>query len=742
MKSFITKTKPLKMKKLSVFFYLIFLSSFLSAQNMKGPDEISYFQAPAEGIQFTGADVYLATDQQLIDARNEAQAEKNSALGSKFGAFGEAVANTVNNASDMIAKANKAINAIKDDKGRFATWTFIPDYIIAEPEHQQNVIVEVYILNDDPAQGSMSVMSNSQPLKADKNGYYDVPYAVNCRYKITTPRGELIEENNMGLITGTQKRKDYVAPPAAGGIGSVTVTDDELTASEKAGINVAYNKVRQDVFSLYGFGQFATPMKLGKVKEAKAANKMMDDVLDVFVNKQGLLLNADEKAFVQEYVNLLEGDLGSTSEKSRWVALHNLSLCYAWLEEPEKAAKAYQDYTREIRETLDEMEKWNLLLRGELPKADRKGLVIGMKDQKKFQNYNEINSFVHTYPVAAKRYEKLFYTINRDLKKFVDYYAHNDILCQLFELDYPFQFFPLNDFEGSPKAVEGVVMREGMEPIAYKIKFDNKRRIKEVTADQVSVMEDGSKEKVITRQLEPAYHDESGRHLLISTPKADGFMNMYKPATDIDYIYDPLRAQTWGEASDITRKFESNEVVQLKVDLEGTLYFTGTSNFGKANAIFKDVLASNGIEPKKNRTETKFETKASINEKGVLTNWKWTGEVENNFGAFFSSRVQRISAEEMMREINFREVDEHGNPLQVDYNFRMKGNVEVEQKLNIKQWFIESYAQGGVPRGDMSEDTFEFEAEQLWDCAFKYDDQGNWTEMQVGPYKANRTLKY
>ncbi|MDA3942650.1 MAG: hypothetical protein PF694_03800 [Bacteroidetes bacterium] len=730
------------MKKLSVLFCLISLSISLNAQKMKGPDEISYFQAPAEGIQFTGADVYLATDQQLIDARNEAQAEKTSALGSKFGAFGDAVANTVNSASDMVAKANKAINAIKDDKGRFAAWTFIPEYIIAEPEHQQNVIVEIYVLNDDPAQGSMSVMSDNQPLKADKNGYFDVPYAVNCRYKITTPRGELIAENNMGLITGTQKRKDYVAPPAAGGIGSVTVVDDELTASEKAGINVAYNRVRQDVFSLYGFGQFATPMKLGKVKEAKDATKMMDDVLDVFVNKQGLLLNADEKAFVQEYVNLLENDLGATSEKTRWVALHNLSLCYAWLEEPEKAAKAYQDYTYEIRETLDEMEKWNLLLRGELPKADRKGLVIGMKDQKKFQNYNEIKSFVHTYPVAAKRYEKLFYTINRDLKKFVDYYAHNDILCQLFELDYPFQFFPLNDFDGSPKAIEGVVMREGMEPIEYKIKFDSKRRIKEVTADQVTVMEDGSKEKVITRQLEPAYHDENGRHLLISTPKADGFMNSNKPATDINYTYDPLRAQTRGEASDITRKFASNEVVQLKVDLEGTIYFTGTSNFGKANAIFKDVLTSNGIEPKRNRTETVFETKATINEKGVLTNWKWTGEVENNFGAFFSSRVQRISAEEMVREINFRETDTHGNPLQVNYNFRMKGNVEVEEKLNLRQWFVESYAQGHAPRGDISEDNFEFEAEQLWDCAFKYDDEGNWTEMQVGPYKANRTLKY
>ncbi|MCK9452177.1 MAG: hypothetical protein M0Q90_10840 [Bacteroidales bacterium] len=729
------------MKKLSLFFLLFFAVLFSFGQSMKGPDEISFFQAPAKGVQFTGADVFMSTDHQLIEARNEAQADKVSGIGGKFGGFGDAVAGAINDATDMIANANKAIDAVKDDKGRFANWSFVPDYIIADPEQQENVIVEIFILNDDPNAGSsLSVMN--QPLQADKDGYYEVPYAVNCRYKITTARGELIAENNMGLITGTQRRRDYVAPPQPGGIGSVTVTVEGLTTGEKAGINVAYNRVRQDVFSFYGFGQFATPMKLGKVKEIKAANKMMDDVLDVFVGKQGLLLNADEKALVQQYVDLLESGLSSTSDKSRWVALHNLSLCYAWLEEPEKAAESYQKYTDEISETLAEMEKWNLLLKGELPKAERKGLVIGMKDQKKYQNYNEIKSFVHTYPVAAKRYEKLFYTINRDLKKFVDYYAHNDILCQLFELDYPFQFFPLNDFEGSPKALEGIIEREGMEPINYKIKFDNKRRIKEVTADQVSLLDDGSKEKIITRDLEPVYHDKTGNYLLISTPKADGFLNATKPATDINYSYDPLKVKTRGRASDITRKFESSETVQLKVNLDGDMYFTGASSFGKANSVFKDVLTSNGIEMKRVNSKTNFTTKASINEKGVLTNWQWQGDVVTNFGAIFSSRVQRISADEMLREINFQEVDAHGNPQKVAYNFRMQGKVEVEQKLNIKQWFVESYAQGRAPKGDMSEDSFDFEANQVWDCNFVYDSEGNWTKMQVGPYSASRTFKY
>lgn len=730
------------MKKGFLAIFLLCLTSMAIAQSLKGPDEISYFQAPSAGVQFESADVYLSIDQALIDARNEASAEKTSAFGSKFGAFGEAVAGSINQARDMIAEANKAIDAVKDDKGRFAVWQFIPEYIIAKPEQQKAVIVEIFVLNDDPNDGPGGMSQMNAPLKADKYGYFEVPYAVNCRYKVTTPRGEVVIEKNLGLLKGTQKRKDYVAPPEAGGIGSVTVVEEGVTAGEKAGINAAFNRVRQDVFSMYGFGQFSAPIKLGTVKEIKAANKMMEDVISTFENKQGLLLNDKEKAVVREYVEIIEAGLRSTSDKSRWVAYHNLSVCYAWLENPGKAIEAYENYTNEIAETLDEMAKWNLLLAGKLPKEDRKGLVIGMKDQKKFQNYNDIYSFVHYYPEAASRYEKLFYTINRDLKKFVDYYAHNDILCQLFELDYPFQFFPLNEFEGSPKGLEGQITSEGMEPIDFKVKFDGKRRIKEITAEQISLLDDGSKEKVITRQLEPAYDDETGNYLWISSPHNDGFLNMNKQSTALNYTYDPLSVKTFGEASDITRKFKSHESVQLKVDLEGKLYFTGKSSYGKANAIFKDVLASNGIEPKRNDSHTSFTTMADINEQGVLTSWNWEGEVTTNFGAFFSNRIQYIKAEKMKREITFADVDNHGNPLKVQYNFSMKGKVEVEQKLSMKQWFIESYAQGGVPTGDISEDNFNFAADQVWDCKFSYDEEGNWTNMQVGPYTAKRTFKY
>jgi hypothetical protein len=72
----------------------------------------------------------------------------------------------------------------------------------------------------------------------------------------------------------------------------------------------------------------------------------------------------------------------------------------------------------------------------------------------------------------------------------------------------------------------------------------------------------------------------------------------------------------------------------------------------------------------------------------------------------------------------------------------MKGKVSVSQKMNIKEWFVQSYAQGGVPKAKVSSDTFDLGSTQTWDCTFVYDDQGNWTEMKIGPYTATRTFKY
>lgn len=721
----------------------------LGAQSIKGPEQISYFQAPAQGVIYEYADVYILTDKALEEAKLEAQKEKNAAMGAKFGALGQAVSGVANNAMDYTAKMSKAIEALKDDKGRFAVWSFVPQYIIANADIKSNVIVEIYVLNDEDPSPSAGMST----LNPDKNGYYDIPYYINCRYKVSTARGEVLVEENLGTLSGTMKSKNYKAPaPSSGGMLSVTVEEsDELTESERIGINVAYNRVRQDVFGRFGFGTFSSPIKLGVIKEIKDSKKLIEPVLSIFENKNALLLNAEEKEQVKNFVDIIELNISSCSDKTRWVALHNLSVCYAWLEEPEKAASYYKKYGEEIKETIDEMAKWNLLLQGKLPKEDRKGLVIGMKDQKKFRNYKDIETFVTYYAAGTKKYEKLMLSINRDLGKFVDFYAHNDLLCSLYEIDYPFQFFPLQDFEGMPKKMEGTLTKEGREPISYQVKFDSDRRIKQLETEQISRGDDGSKEKLYSRELKPTYDENTGKFLDIVT---DAGLWQQSMASNIYFsgklneVFDPLLRETSRRANNITKKAgifsskTSDEIVQLRVDLDGNIYFTGNNNYFKANAIFKDILTSNGIEPKRTDTKSTFTTKASINENGVFTNWSWNGNVSTSFGASFSTLEQSITATNLLREIIILEQDEKGNPAKVKYNFDMKGSLNIGQRMSFKEWFTESYAQGGVPKNKVSEDSFEFSSDLEWPCLFKYDEQGNWIEMKVGPYTASRTFKY
>lgn len=735
------------MKKLFLLSTLILIIGVLGAQSIKGPESISYFQAPAEGVKFMYADVFLNSDKALEDAKREAQQASNSAMGSKFGALGTAVANTANSAMDYNAKLSNAIKSLQDDKGRFAVWNFVPQYIIANTEVKDKVVVEIYILNeDDPSPNA------GMALKPDKNGYYDLPYYINCRYKVTTARGDVIMENNLGVLSGTRKTKRYT-PPTPGAIGSVTITEEGLTEAEKIGINVAYNTVRKDVFGRYGFGTFSAPIKMGVIKEIKASKKLIGPVLSIFENKRGLLLSNDEKTQVQSFVDLIESNIGACSDKTRWVAYHNLSVCYAWLENPEKAVESYKKYGEEVKETLDKMKKWNLLLQGKLPKEERKGVFIGMKDMKKFRNYSDIETFVTYYPAGAKKYEKLFKTINRDLGKFVDFYTHNDLLCQLYEIDYPFQFFPLQGFSGQPKRLDGTITKDGMEPINFTMKFDSKRRIKQLETEQVAIGPDGAKEKLYSRELQPVY-DEDGQFQEIVTDAGswvrDMSSNIYFSGK-LNYVYDPVGKMTYKTARNITKNAgfladkTSDEAVQLKVDLDGNIYFTGTSRYFKANAIFKDIITQSGIKTKRTDTKTNFSTLAAINDQGVFDEWSWTGDVNTSFVSGFggaAGKTQEITADKMIRSIKVVAKDDKGNPTKIQYVFEMNGKLNVSEKMSLKEWFSESYAQGTSPKNKISSEGFEFGSTDSWDCSFKYDETGNWIEMKVGPYTATRTFKY
>ena len=684
-------------------------------------------------------------------------------MGNSFGAVGGMVADVANKSLDMMEDFSKVITALQDEEGRFDVWKFVPKYIIAQAENDKAVNVEIHILNESNPDQTVRM-----PTTADKSGYYDVPYYVNCRYKITDNAGNILHEENMGALAGTMKTKNYT-PPTTTSVGSMSKMMSATTSSVKEsaetamneapglpieyelGTNAAYRTVREAVYARFGFSTLYAPMGLGVVKEAKLTKKMIAPTLAVFENKEGFLLSKDEKVTVTAFAEELEKSLGATTEKTKWVALHNLSLCYAWLENAEKANNYYIQYGEAIANTLDKMDCWNKVMKKEMTGKEMKEkcgtTFIGMKDQKRFALYNDIANFVKFYPAGAVRYEKLFYTINRDLAKFTDYYAVNDLLCQLYEIDFPYQFFPLNDMTGAPKDMKATITKEGMEPIEYRVKYDNKGRLKQLQADQISILADGSKEKLISRDIEPQYDEKTGRYKYLETGSgniqadlARGYNSIYG---GYKYYFDPVASMTSAQIDNITRNVgflegrTANEDIQLKVDLEGKIYFTGTSSYFKANAFFKDMMNAYGIVPKRVDTNTKFKTQANINEQGAMTNWLWEGNVTTDFNGTLEAKTQNIKADKMVRGINFKKVDNNGNPTSAEHIFELKGSMNIAQKVSLKEFFATL-----DPTGDVSSESFNVKKNSNWECSFEYDAAGNWTRMEMGPYTAVREIKY
>ncbi|PTN07692.1 hypothetical protein [Mangrovibacterium marinum] len=745
----------------------------VSAQRLKGPEAVSYFQAPSNGIEFTKADVYLSNDDVLEAAKKEETKSKISGLGSKLGGLGNMVAGAANSAIDATANLNKMLDAYKDDKGRFGVWSFVPPYVQLPEEVEKRVNVEIFVFNEDDPSPSASM-----PTTPDKDGYYDIPYYVNCRYKVVDQRGNVLLEENLGVLQGSSKTKDYTpAAPASSLKGSIGAgfaatkkdaasqadalasgdLEDEVPIQYQIGTNAAYNAVRTAVFARYGFGQFFAPIKLAVIKESKESKKMIAPTLAAFEGKKGLLLTKPEKEQVAAFAREMEQVLPAVSSKEKWAVLHNLSVCYAWLEDAAKASDYYQQYTDEIQSTIGKMEYWNKFLNAGMKErmAIQKEMKekfgsssLGTAELKQYQEYNNIRYFVNYYPAGANRYQPMLTAINRDLKRFVDFYAVNDLLCQMFEIDFPYQFFPLNDFAGSPKDMRATVVKEGMAPIEYRVKFNSKREIKELAADQVAVADDGSKVKLETRDIMPQY-DADNKYTGISTDA--GFWaqvvadNTY---TGLNAINDPLLKKTYGIANNITKNVglfggkASDEKVQLKVDLDGNLYFTGSSSYYRANSFFKEMLNSMGVEAKRVDTRSEFFTKANINEDGVMTSWNWQGDVVTNFGGVLSGRVQRLSAKPMVRSIDFEGADDKGNPTKIDFNFKLDGTMELEEKAKGMAFVNKYIADLNGPLPTISKDTYEFDVNTTWACAFEYDDQGNWVKMKIGPYTAERTFKY
>lgn len=720
------------MKKYSLIILVLLVGTNLQALSFKEV-ESTYFQAPSESAAYEHANVYLQVDKELIQSREAVVTPLEE------GYYGDL--NTLNDALNVLS-TETAVAATLDASGRFATWKFIPEYIRTGKEETDSLRVEIYILNENIDQKYL-------PSKSDFNNYYKVPYKISCRYKVIGKKAGTLLEKDLGILQGVRKTTQY-SPPTTSKEGEFTIVTRHdfdkygQTSSERIGVNVAYRTVRREIFSHYGFSSFSLPLQIASISELKAANKLTKQVVEVFKNKSTLLLADEDRIAIEKYLAYVHLEEDKCANKNRWAMYHNLTLCYAWLEDEAKTSKYYKAYENSIRNSLNAVKEHEL----SLDKTHAYSSTIEEIDEEDWEKviaFQEIETFATYYPKAVNKYRDLYYAVNGNLKQFVDYYNYNDFLCQIFGLDYPFQFFPLRSYKSAPKLIEGQITAAGMAPISYTIKLSSsKENIKSIQLEQENVNPKGKKDKIKTELLEPRYHKKSGYHIGMEKVKTGTFVNkaLYQDPTKLNYTPDKIANTTTSITQGIIpdkgfwNPVESKQSVQLQIGLDGNLYFEGASSLTRMNTLFKSVLDKNGVAYDDPETSTTFVCESRIDKKGAITSWKWSGSIESKFEIQNKKKTKGLLfAKEVSREISVSSKTEKGVPLKISSIVKEEGTVKVDKDLDWQLAFPTSTLK-------TTADSFELENNNEWDASFTFDPEGNWTEMLIGPYAVKQVIKY
>lgn len=228
---------------------------------------------------------------------------------------------------------------------------------------------------------------------------------------------------------------------------------------------------------------------------------------------------------------------------------------------------------------------------------------------------------------AGSKYATMLNILNGNMAQFVDYYAYNDLLCQIFEFNAPFAFLRPDTVDRSIKAVDATIYRNGNIHGTYTLEYKN-GRLKSFSGYLYSKDSDGKPVKQKINTITPRYNKKTGEYDHITT--FDGQL--------AKVVFPGYESTTeWGQKSKqpnycktqnliggfLKMKEETTEAVEMSVDLEGNVYFDCESNSSIPYSLFKMVADSNSVKfpmltsenHTTSRTRLKYDDKMNIVEK-------------------------------------------------------------------------------------------------------------------------------
>lgn len=348
----------------------------------------------------------------------------------------------------------------------------------------------------------------------------------------------------------------------------------------------------------------------------------------------------------------------------------------------------------------------------------------------------------------SSKYYTFLKIVNGDVRKFVDFYAYNDLLCQIYKLNFPFVFLPYDTTSTSIKSVAGTIIRNSEVVGDYTVEYEN-GRVVSFSGNLYTTEDDGDVNRQKLNKLSVQYDKKTGEYKGVTT--ADGQFTRfifpgYNNVTEWgkkNKLYNFCRTENM-IGNLLKMRAETVESIEMSLDLYGRVYIEGSSTSSLPLGMLKAVADTNNVKfpalTSENHSEFKCEILFDKNLHILEKNLSGSILLEKDRGY---KNYSYIKLDDIKSSLKVKEIDKHGNPIRFD---RFASGVLTNNwgrggKLKIFDVYKEGKSTVSTEQERAKEDIV-VKYSGSGKVHLSYDDMGNFALYQLGNVLIIRNFKY
>lgn len=361
--------------------------------------------------------------------------------------------------------------------------------------------------------------------------------------------------------------------------------------------------------------------------------------------------------------------------------------------------------------------------------------------------FEQVSGAVDEKVINGSKYAAMLKILNGNVAQFVDFYAYNDLLCQIFEFNSYFPFLRPDSIDATVKSVEASIYRRGKLHGTYTVDYKD-GRLKSFSGTRHTTDSEGRPIKQKINTITPKYNKKNGEYESMST-----FDSQLTKVIFPGYN----NTTEWGVKSKqpnfckthnmiggfIKMKEETSETVEMTIDLDGNVYFDTKISSSVPFGLFKMLADSNSVKflPLTSENHSEFVSKVNYDENLNMVSKSLEGYIllEKNRGY---KNYTFIKADSIKSFTKFRNYGKDHIPASVDRDVTVTiyDNWNIDYKWDLQTFFGRLNTKTKVNKSsDHSKNgslTVDFSID--WDVKTTYNEKGDLVEVMIG----NTDIKY